>query len=145
MVSSSLDKLFNFITFLPDLFLHLLVTGELPQLVVIGIQEIVELTASQIVASDPAKKAEWERCILKCLNERILHDSNQYVLLRSSQLVGTALTLFAQRSEVARIRRVEFSKVKVIFHPSSTTSPPPSSLFSSSRAFVEYILIFSPP
>ncbi|KAI9226194.1 MAG: inositol polyphosphate phosphatase [Piptocephalis tieghemiana] len=88
------------------------VTGELPQLVVIGIQEIVELTASQIVASDPAKKAEWERCILKCLNERILHDSNQYVLLRSSQLVGTALTLFAQRSEVARIRRVEFSKVK---------------------------------
>ncbi|RKP15104.1 Endonuclease/exonuclease/phosphatase, partial [Piptocephalis cylindrospora] len=84
----------------------------LPQMVVIGIQEIVELTASQIVASDPAKKAEWERCILRCLNERIIHESEQYVLLRSGQLVGTALTIFAQRSEVGRIRRVEFAKVK---------------------------------
>jgi hypothetical protein len=87
--------------------------GEAPHLVVIGIQEIVELTASQIVASDPAKKAEWDCNVLHCLNSQVMRDEEQYVMLRSGQLVGTSLSVFAQKGQIGRIRRIEYTKVKV--------------------------------
>ncbi|ODQ68625.1 hypothetical protein NADFUDRAFT_4149, partial [Nadsonia fulvescens var. elongata DSM 6958] len=73
-----------------------------PDLVLIGFQEIVELTAGQILNADPGKKEFWERRVLECLNER-----DSYVLLRSGQLVGTALMLFVKKSEVEYIRNVE--------------------------------------
>lgn len=71
-------------------------------LYLIGFQEIVELTAQQILNADLSRKEFWEKQVLKCLNK-----FGNYVLLRSSQLVGTALMLFAKKEEVINVTKVE--------------------------------------
>lgn len=72
-----------------------------PDLVVIAFQEIVELTAGQILSADPAKRQFWEHQVSRHLNAR-----DNYVLLRSGQLVGTALLLYVKASEVANVRNI---------------------------------------
>ncbi|KAA8893460.1 SacI homology domain-containing protein [Sphaerosporella brunnea] len=80
-----------------------------PELVVVGFQEIVELSPQQIMATDPSRKALWERALLKCLN-RCTDDS--YVLLRGGQLVGAALFILVRSSVLANIKNVEGSLKK---------------------------------
>ncbi|KAK9461122.1 SacI homology domain-containing protein [Lipomyces oligophaga] len=74
---------------------------ETPDLIVIAFQEIVELTAGQILNADPARREFWEQQVLRTLKT---HDD--YVLLRSGQLVGTALFLYARVSKVKYIRNI---------------------------------------
>ncbi|KAG9307113.1 hypothetical protein G9A89_016941 [Geosiphon pyriformis] len=74
-----------------------------PDLVVIGFQEIVQLVPQQIVSADPEKLKIWEKEITKILNSQ----SAKYVILRSRQLVGTALSVYAKADVVSRIRNVE--------------------------------------
>ncbi|CAJ0761633.1 5962_t:CDS:10 [Entrophospora sp. SA101] len=69
-----------------------------PHLYVIGFQEIVELKPQQIVSTDPEK--------FRTLNGRHGNHSN-YVILRSDQLVGTALVIYARADVVSNIRNVE--------------------------------------
>ncbi|CAG8567321.1 14780_t:CDS:10, partial [Cetraspora pellucida] len=78
-----------------------------PHLFVIGFQEIVELKAQQIVSVDPEKLRIWEKEISKALNSRPGQRSN-YVILRSGQLVGTALVIYARSDIVSNIRNVEY-------------------------------------
>ncbi|CAG8655967.1 30604_t:CDS:10, partial [Racocetra persica] len=78
-----------------------------PHLFVIGFQEIVELKAQQIVSADPEKLRIWEKEISKVLNSRPGQRSN-YVILRSGQLVGTALVIYARSDIVSNIRNVEY-------------------------------------
>lgn len=68
----------------------------------IGFQELVELTAQQILNTDPARRAFWEKKVQKCLNH-----FGSYVLLRSGQLVGTGLFLFAKKDHLENITKVE--------------------------------------
>ncbi|CAG8508862.1 9469_t:CDS:10 [Ambispora gerdemannii] len=77
-----------------------------PDLVVIGFQEIVELKPQQIVSADPDKLRTWEKEITNLLNNR-RQWSIKYVSLRSRQLVGTALLIYAKSSNVSNIRNVE--------------------------------------
>ncbi|CAJ0898329.1 5068_t:CDS:10 [Entrophospora sp. SA101] len=77
-----------------------------PHLYVIGFQEIVELKPQQIVSTDPEKFRIWEREISRTLNGRHGNHSN-YVILRSDQLVGTALVIYARADVVSNIRNVE--------------------------------------
>ncbi|RIA99440.1 SacI homology domain-containing protein [Glomus cerebriforme] len=77
-----------------------------PDLFVIGFQEIVELIAQQIVSADPEKLRIWEREISSALNRR--SDRSNYVMLRSGQLVGTALVIYARADIVSNIRNVEY-------------------------------------
>ncbi|KAK7205005.1 synaptojanin-2 [Myxozyma melibiosi] len=72
-----------------------------PDLVVIAFQEIVELTPGQILSADPGKRQFWEHQVSRHLNAR-----DNYVLLRSGQLVGTALLLYVKASEVANVRNI---------------------------------------
>ncbi|CAG8722117.1 1407_t:CDS:2, partial [Racocetra fulgida] len=65
-----------------------------PHLFVIGFQEIVELKAQQ-------------KEISKVLNSRPGQRST-YVILRSGQLVGTALVIYARSDIVSNIRNVEY-------------------------------------
>ncbi|KAK9451468.1 SacI homology domain-containing protein [Limtongia smithiae] len=74
---------------------------EQPDLVIVAFQEIVELTASQILNADPAKREYWERRVSKCLEER-----GNYVLLRSAQLVGTALLMYVKSTEVRHVKNI---------------------------------------
>ncbi|RXW21953.1 hypothetical protein EST38_g3922 [Candolleomyces aberdarensis] len=77
-----------------------------PDMFVLGFQEIVPLTAQQIVQTDPEKRLAWERKLLDTLERRPNKKAN-YVLLRSEQLVGTALILLVKSELTAVIRNVE--------------------------------------
>ncbi|KAI0306833.1 inositol polyphosphate phosphatase [Multifurca ochricompacta] len=68
-----------------------------PDVMVLGFQEIVPLTAQQIVQTDPEKKRIWENKIVDTLDRRP-NKKCDYILLRSEQLVGTALLVFKRRN-----------------------------------------------
>ncbi|CAB4467427.1 unnamed protein product [Rhizophagus irregularis] len=78
-----------------------------PDLFVIGFQEIVELIPQQIVSADPEKLRIWEKEISDTLNNRP-NKRSSYVILRSGQLVGTALVIYARADIVSNIRNVEY-------------------------------------
>ncbi|KAG8690428.1 inositol polyphosphate 5-phosphatase [Ceratobasidium sp. 423] len=82
-----------------------------PDLFVLGFQEIVPLTAQQIVQTDPAKKRMWEEYILDTLATR-RDRSTEYVVLRSEQLVGTALIVLCKAEATGYIRNVEAATKK---------------------------------
>ncbi|KAL1680770.1 SacI homology domain-containing protein [Schizophyllum commune] len=77
-----------------------------PDIFAIGFQEIVPLTAQQILQTDPDKRRVWEASLLEALDRRPNKKSN-YVLLRSEQLVGTALLILVKAELTAIIRGVE--------------------------------------
>ncbi|TFK28875.1 phosphatidylinositol phosphate phosphatase [Coprinopsis marcescibilis] len=77
-----------------------------PDMYVLGFQEIVPLTAQQILQTDPEKRLVWEKKLFETLDRRPNKRSN-YVLLRSEQLVGTALIILVKAELTAVIRNVE--------------------------------------
>ncbi|KAG6809425.1 hypothetical protein H0H92_000296, partial [Tricholoma furcatifolium] len=80
-----------------------------PDIFAVGFQEIVPLTAQQIVQTDPDKRRIWEKQIFETLDRRPNKKCN-YVLLRSEQhlqLVGTALIVLVKRDLLSVIRNVE--------------------------------------
>lgn len=82
--------------------------SELPEIVVVGFQEIVELNPQQIMNSDPTVKHAWEKALKRQLNARAKAvGSEEYVLLRSGQLVGAALLIYVQNSVLKNIKNVE--------------------------------------
>ncbi|KAJ1331578.1 synaptojanin [Microdochium nivale] len=84
-----------------------------PEIVVVGFQEIVELSAQQIMNSDPTRKQQWEKAIKAALNRRADEMAGErYVLLRSGQLVGAALCIFVKSSALPKIKNVEGSVKK---------------------------------
>ncbi|KAI0775957.1 DNase I-like protein [Trametes elegans] len=82
-----------------------------PDMFALGFQEIVPLTAQQIVQTDPEKKRVWEAKILHTL-ERRPNKKSKYILLRSHQLVGTALLVLVKQELTAVIRNVEAASHK---------------------------------
>lgn len=81
-----------------------------PEIVVVGFQEIVELSPQQIMSTDPAIRQLWEKAVLRCLNKDA---EDPYVLLRGGQLVGAALLIFVRKSSIGYIKNVEGSLKKV--------------------------------
>jgi hypothetical protein len=77
-----------------------------PDIFVLGFQEIVQLTAQQIMQPDPEKKRIWEQKVMETL-ERRPQRTYDYVLLRSEQLVGTAILVIVRSDLTAVIRNVE--------------------------------------
>ncbi|KAI0089103.1 inositol polyphosphate phosphatase [Irpex rosettiformis] len=77
-----------------------------PDIIAIGFQEIVPLTAQQIVQTDPEKRRIWETKILDILAKRS-NKKTEYVFLRTQQLVGTALLILVKTELTAVIRNVE--------------------------------------
>lgn len=89
------------------------VADELPDIYVVAFQEIVELSAQQIMNSDPSRKYLWERAVQNALNSR--QDAlggDHFVLLRSGQLVGAALCIFVKAPLLPNIKNVEGSVKK---------------------------------
>ncbi|PAV21260.1 inositol polyphosphate phosphatase [Pyrrhoderma noxium] len=75
-------------------------------MIVLGFQEIVPLTAQQIVQTDPEKRRIWENAVIETLDSRP-SKKEDYILLRSEQLVGTALFVFVKSTLIGSIRNVE--------------------------------------
>ncbi|KAF8504208.1 DNase I-like protein [Gautieria morchelliformis] len=86
-------------------------SGPDPDLFALGFQEIVPLTAQQIIQTDPEKIRMWEKVIMDTLTRR-LDKKVDYVVLRSEQLVGTALILLVKSHLVGQIRNVEAATKK---------------------------------
>lgn len=85
----------------------------LPDIYVVGFQEIVELSPQQIMNSDPSRKQLWEKAVKRALNHRQGQTGGErYVLLRSGQLVGAALCIFVKTSALSNIKNVEGSVKK---------------------------------
>jgi len=84
-----------------------------PELVVVGFQEIVELSPQQIMSTDPTIRQAWEEAVKRTLNrDAQRRGSEEYVLLRAGQLVGASLSIFAKASVLKFIRNVEGSLKK---------------------------------
>ncbi|CDS10954.1 hypothetical protein LRAMOSA03219 [Lichtheimia ramosa] len=92
----------------PWLLQHLQWDGEEPDIYAVGFQEIVELSPQQVMTTDAEKRKVWEQEIEKTLNNNA-RGKSKYVLLRSNQLVGAALIIFAKADIVENIRNVESS------------------------------------
>ena len=87
-----------------------------PGIVAIGFQEIVELSPQQIMSTDPVRRQAWEDAVRQTLNESARkYSSEEYILLRSGQLVGTALMIFVKADILNKIKNVEGSVKKVCF------------------------------
>lgn len=82
------------------------------EIIAVGFQEIVELSPQQIMSTDPARRKEWELAVTRTLNEEARKRQSEYVLLRSGQLVGTALMIFVQSRVLRLIKNVEGSVKK---------------------------------
>jgi len=82
--------------------------SESPDIVVVAFQEIVELSPQQIMSTDPGHRLEWEVAIEQTLNNRRDRcDDDQYVLLRSGQLVGAALVIYVKTQLLGSVKNVE--------------------------------------
>ncbi|KAF8631620.1 hypothetical protein AX15_002362 [Amanita polypyramis BW_CC] len=85
-----------------------------PDIIALGFQEMVPLTAQQIVQTDPEKRQIWETRVLDTLDHRP-NKKSSYVLLRSEQLVGTALLVLVKSELTGVIRNVEGTTHKTGF------------------------------
>lgn len=81
-----------------------------PDMYVIGFQEIVKLTPKQIMATDENKRIVWEQEVERTINRR---GGSRYIQLRSGQLVGAALMIYAKEQNAPHIRNLEISIKKV--------------------------------
>lgn len=79
---------------------------------VFGFQEIVELKASQVWNADTTNTRAWEQIITSYLNSK---RTSKVVLLKSQQLVGMLMLIFAAESELDKVQNVVTSEVKVGF------------------------------
>lgn len=94
----------------PWLCAHSNLSTECPEIIAVGFQEIVELSPQQIMSTDPARRHTWEEAVKRTLNSHAAaKHSDQYVLLRSGQLVGAALMVFVKTSILTEIKNVEGS------------------------------------
>nr|XP_031862893.1 uncharacterized protein CI109_001367 [Kwoniella shandongensis]KAA5529965.1 hypothetical protein CI109_001367 [Kwoniella shandongensis] len=82
-----------------------------PDIYQIAFQEIVELTAGQILQTDPAKKRMWEKYIMDTFAMR-KGKKSEYLLFRSEQLVGTALIVVVKSDLAKCMRGVESTTKK---------------------------------
>ncbi|KAK6534596.1 inositol polyphosphate 5-phosphatase [Arthrobotrys megalospora] len=86
-----------------------------PELVVVGFQEIVELSPQQIMSTDPERRQLWEAAVLDNLNQASKASTKgkkEYILLRGGQLVGAALGIYVRSDIISQIKNVEGSLKK---------------------------------
>lgn len=81
-----------------------------PHILVVGLQEVVQLNASQIMSVDPERRIIWDGLFLKLLNEK--HAKQPFSLLVSHQVVGTCISIFVRSDLIDMIRNVEISSKK---------------------------------
>lgn len=73
-----------------------------PNIVVLGFQEVIELTAGSIINADYTKSSFWNNEVNKCLNQH-----EKYVMLRAEQMSSLVLLFFVRSECVEHVKRVE--------------------------------------
>lgn len=82
-----------------------------PDIVVLGLQEVIELTAGSILNADYSKGSFWENMVSKCLNQF----DEKYLLLRVEQMSSLIILLFVRADKANLMRQVEGSSKKTGF------------------------------
>ncbi|KAI8894882.1 SacI homology domain-containing protein [Globomyces pollinis-pini] len=83
---------------------------ELADIVVIGCQELIQLTPGEYITADTEKlKTIWQDAILKTLQS---FPNSDYVLVRSLHLVALGLFLYVRQPIAARMRELQTASVK---------------------------------
>lgn len=75
-------------------------------LLVIGLEEIIELTTSQMLVVDDTKKVAWETTLKKTLNSR-KKTKDHYQLLWSIQLGGILAIIFVKKKNLHMIKHIQ--------------------------------------
>jgi hypothetical protein len=82
-----------------------------PDVYVIGFQEIVDLTAQNVLyVTDQTNSFAWERHIQKVVTERT---ADGYVLVKTRQLVGVLLMVYVRKALVGDVRSLGVNMVKL--------------------------------
>lgn len=91
-------------------------------IIFIGLQEIVELTANQMLNIDNTNRIFWENKLLKTLNMNNFDDTSEnkksnteYILLWSGQLGGLLSLLYVKKEQTEFVNRLEISMKKTGF------------------------------
>ncbi|KAE8147649.1 SacI homology domain-containing protein [Aspergillus avenaceus] len=83
-------------------------SNEDPVVFAVGFQEIVTLSPQQIMSTDPTTRKVWELAVENSLNNRAKSKGTpKYVLLRSGQLVGSAIMVYVREDTLKDIKHVE--------------------------------------
>jgi len=82
-----------------------------PDIVVLGLQEVIEMSASAILNADNTKGSFWEYVVKDCLNQY----DEQYILLRVEQMTSLVILFFVKADKVKNVKRVEGSTKKTGF------------------------------
>ena len=78
-----------------------------PDMYILGIQEMIELTANQMITADTtALRQKWDAIFIDTINKA---SRTPYVLLRSLHLVALGIFVFVRPEHAERIRNVEVS------------------------------------
>lgn len=81
---------------------------QMPEIMAVAFQEIVELSPQQILQTDPHRRQQWENVVRDCINKKAaVVGSEDYVMLRGGQLVGASLSIFVRVSILPYIKNVE--------------------------------------
>jgi endonuclease/exonuclease/phosphatase family metal-dependent hydrolase len=81
---------------------------QMPEIMAVAFQEIVELSPQQILQTDAHRRQQWEQAVRDTLNKRAaMLGSEDYVMLRGGQLVGASLSIFVRVSVLPYIKNVE--------------------------------------
>ncbi|CAD6914913.1 unnamed protein product [Tilletia laevis] len=82
-----------------------------PDIIALAFQEVVPLTPSQILLTDPSRLWVWENAIMEAINRRA-QKQGEYAFVRSEQLVGTALLILVKTSLLHNVRQIESATKK---------------------------------
>lgn len=82
-----------------------------PDIVVLGLQEVIELTAGSILNVDYSKSSFWKNLVTDCLNQY----GEKYILLRAEQMASLIILLFVKEDKVNNVKQVEGSTKKTGF------------------------------
>lgn len=82
-----------------------------PDVMVLGLQEVIELTAGSILNADYTKGSLWENLVSNCLNQY----NEKYILLRVEQMSSLIILLFVKEDAISLIKNVEGSTKKTGF------------------------------
>jgi endonuclease/exonuclease/phosphatase family metal-dependent hydrolase len=81
---------------------------QMPEIMAVAFQEIVDLSPQQIIQTDPYRRQQWEDAVRDTLNRKAAYlGSEDYVMLRGGQLVGASLSIFVKVSVLPYIKNVE--------------------------------------
>lgn len=78
--------------------------GNLPDVYVLGFEEVVELSPGHMLSTDPYAKQFWEKKILGTLNSV---GNKKFIQVWGGQLGGVLLLLFISESEYGKVKHLE--------------------------------------